>query len=250
MQALIAFWSHALCAAAFLGLLFWRLGASRQQGQRLLLAGFAVTSCWAWLNAILPGDPLAAYAETARNLVWIGLIYSLSATSVERQHGVRLVYGAVAAVLGFQLVVTSLRYFIPIGAIEDTAILLRITAAAGLLVLVHNLYGQASPGSRSSIRLAMVALSLTWSYDLNLYTIAYLDNRLAPDLFDGRGVVMAATAPMFALAANREEGWKIRLSRAATFQSLSLLAICAYFAVMAILATALRGTGVEWSRCH
>ena len=91
--------------------------------------------------------------------------------------------------LGFQLVVTSLRYFVPSGAIEDTATLLRITAAAGLLVLVHNLYGQASPASRSSIRLAMLALSLTWSYDLNLYTIAYLDSRLAPDLIDWRGLV-------------------------------------------------------------
>ena len=39
-----------------------------------------------------------------------------------------------------------------------------------------------------------------------------------------------------------------RLSRAATFQSLSLLAICGYFAVMTILATALRGTGWDWSR--
>lgn len=47
MQALIAFWSHALCAAAFLGLLIWRLSASRQQDQGLLLAGLAVTSCWA-----------------------------------------------------------------------------------------------------------------------------------------------------------------------------------------------------------
>ncbi len=47
MQALIAFWSHALCAAGFLGLLIWRLGAIRQQDQRLLLAGFAVTACWA-----------------------------------------------------------------------------------------------------------------------------------------------------------------------------------------------------------
>ncbi|HEX6409372.1 MAG TPA: XrtA/PEP-CTERM system histidine kinase PrsK [Sphingomicrobium sp.] len=248
MQALIAFWSHALCAAAFLGLLIWRLSAIRNQDQRLLLAGFAVTACWAWLSAILPGDPIAAYAETARNLIWMGLIYSLSATSGERQHGVRLVYAAVAAVLGFQLVVTSLRYVMPTSTIEETATLLRITAAAGSLVLVHNLYGQASPASRSSIRLAMLALSLTWSYDLNLYTIAYLDNRLAPDLFEWRGAIIAATAPMFAMAANREGGWRIRLSRAATFQSLSLLAICAYFAMMAILATALRGTSVEWSR--
>ena len=248
MQALISFWSHALCAAAFLGLLLWRVNSFRQQDQRLLLAGFAVTACWGWLSAILPGDPLTAFAETARNLVWIGLIYGLSATSDERQHGVRLVYAAVAAVLGFQLVVTTLRYFVPFGAVEDTATLLRITAAAGSLVLVHNLYGQASPASRSNIRLAMLALSLTWSYDLNFFTVAYLDSRLTPDLFEWRGAIVAATAPLFAMAARREEGWRIRLSRAATFQSLSLLAICGYFAVMAILATALRGTGVEWAR--
>jgi putative PEP-CTERM system histidine kinase len=52
---------------------------------------------------------------------------------------------------------------------------------------------------------------------------------------------------MFALGARNDQGWRIHLSRAATFQSLSLLAICAYFALMAIVATALRGTGVDWS---
>ena len=52
---------------------------------------------------------------------------------------------------------------------------------------------------------------------------------------------------MFALGARNESGWRIRLSRAATFQSLSLLAICAYFALMAIVATALRGSGLDWS---
>jgi hypothetical protein len=158
VQALIGFWSHALCAAAFLGLSIWRVGAIRQPDQRLLLAGFAVTACWAWLSAILPGDPLTAYAETARNLVWIGLIHSLSTTSDERQHGVRWVYFAVAIVVGFQFVVTSLRYFVPLSGLADTINLLRITTAAGALVLVHNLYGQASPASRSNIRLAMLAL--------------------------------------------------------------------------------------------
>ena len=248
MQALIAFWSHALCAAAFVGLLIWRVAEFRSQDQRLLLAGFAVTACWAWLAAILPGEPLASYAETARNLIWLGLLYSLSSSSDERQRGVRLVYAAVAAVLGFQMVADALVMTMPDEAVLDTANLLRITAAAGSLVLVHNLYGQASPASRMNIGLAMLALSLTWSYDLNLYTIAYLDSRLTPDLLDWRGLIVGATAPMFALAARREDGWRIRLSRAATFQSLSLLAICGYFALMAILATALRGTSVDWSR--
>lgn len=249
VQALISFWSHALTAAAFASLLAWRIGAGKpQEGQRLLLAGFALTVCWAWLSAVAPGEPLAGFAETSRNLVWLALLHSLSATGDERQHGVRLVYGAVAAVLGLQLVADSLALFVPSGAIAETAVLLRITAAAGSLVLVHNLYGQASPASRSSIRLAMLALALLWTYDLNLYTIAYLDPAMATGLFEWRGAAVALTAPMFALAARHEDRWRIRLSRAATFQSLSLLAICAYFVLMAILATALRGSGWDWSR--
>jgi putative PEP-CTERM system histidine kinase len=152
-------------------------------------------------------------------------------------------------VLGLQLVADLLP--LAIGAeptIAVTANLLRITAAAGLLVLVHNLYGQADAASRSAIGMAMLALVVTWGYDLNLYTLAYLDPASGIGLASWRGVMVALTAPLFAIGAGRADGWKIRLSRAATFQSLSLLAICAYFAVMTILATALRGSGFDWSR--
>jgi putative PEP-CTERM system histidine kinase len=250
MSPLISFWSHALAAAMFAALLVWRLAAgARQTGHRLLLGAFALTACWAWLEAIAPGSALASYAETARNLVWVGLLYSLYASSSDgRQQGVRLVYGAVSAVLGFQLVVTTVLLVSDGAAVAETSTILRITAAAGSLVLVHNLYGQASPASRSNIRFAMLALALSWAYDLNLYTIAYLQPFAAGGLADWRGVAVALTAPLFALAARREDDWRIRLSRAATFQSLSLLAICAYFAVMAVLATALQGSGSDWLR--
>ena len=248
MHALIAFWSHALAAVLFASLLIWRLGeAARQPGQRLLLAAFALTACWAWLTAVAPGDPLVGYAESARDLVWIGLLYSLSSASKERQHGVSLVYGAVAAVIGMQLIADSLALVAPGGAIAQTSLILRITTAAGALVLVHNLYGQAAPASRSHMRLAMLGLAVFWFYHLNLYTVAYLGSPSAARLAEWRGLAVALTAPLFALGARDEEGWRFRLSRAATFQSLSLLAICAYFALMAIVATALRGSGVDWS---
>src|SRR5438045_1024741 len=132
MDALIPFWSHALAATLFGALLIWRLGeAARQPGQRLLLAAFALTACWAWLEAVTPGHPLVSCAESARNLVWIGLLYSLSPASEERQHGVRLVYGAVAAAIGMQLIADSLDLFSPSGAIAQTSLILRITTAAG-----------------------------------------------------------------------------------------------------------------------
>ena len=248
MDALISFWSHALGAACFAALTIWRLGESgRQPAYRLIAGSFALTACWAWLAAVLPGGVVTAFAESARNLLWISLLYSVSAAGEERQHGLKLVYAAVAAVIGLQLIGDTLQLFSPSAAIAQTGLVLRITTAAGALVLVHNIYGQAAPASRSHIRFAMLGLALIWTYDLNFYTVAYLGSASAAGLAQWRGLAVALAAPLFALSMRKEASWRVRLSRAATFQSLSLLAICAYFALMAILATALRGTGVDWS---
>jgi putative PEP-CTERM system histidine kinase len=248
MDALIAFWSHALAASCFAALLIWRLGeAARNPAQRLIAGAFGLTACWAWLAAVVPGEPVLAFAESARNLLWVSLLYSLSTASEDRDHGLKLVYAAVAGVIGLQLIGETLQLFSPSDAITRTGLILRVTTAAGALVLVHNVYGQAAPASRSHIRFAMLGLAIIWIYDLNLYTVAYLGSASVSRLTEWRGLAAAAAAPLFALAARNEGSWRIRLSRAATFQSLSLLAICAYFALMAILATALRGTGVDWS---
>jgi putative PEP-CTERM system histidine kinase len=58
---------------------------------------------------------------------------------------------------------------------------------------------------------------------------------------------MALAAPCFALSAGAKASLKIKLSRAATFQSLSLVAIASYLALMALLAAALRHTNWNWS---
>jgi putative PEP-CTERM system histidine kinase len=249
VDALTGFWSHALAAALFAALMIWRVAdAARDPSQRLLASAFALTACWAWLGAVAPGEPVFGFAESARNLVWVSLLYSLSTSNrEEREHGLKLVYAAVAGVIGLQLIGGALQLFSPTAAIAQTELVLRITTAAGALVLVHNVYGQAAPGSRSHIRLAMLGLALIWTYDLNLYTILYLGSASAARLTEWRGVAVAVAAPLFALSTRKDGGWRIRLSRAATFQSLSLLAICGYFALMAILATALRGTKVDWS---
>ena len=248
MDALITFWSHALAAACFAALAIWRLGeAARRPAQRLLAAAFALTACWAWIGAVAPTDALFGFAESARNLVWISLLYSLSAASEEREHGLKLVYAAVAGVIGLQLIEGTLELFSPSDTIAATGLMLRFTTAAGALVLVHNVYAQAAPASRSHIRFAMIGLALIWFYDLNLYTSLYLNSGGAAHLLEWRGVVVALAAPLFALATRKQAAWRVRLSRAATFQSLSLLGLCAYFALMAILATALRGTGVDWT---
>jgi putative PEP-CTERM system histidine kinase len=94
----------------------------------------------------------------------------------------------------------------------------------------------------------MLGLTLMWGYDLNLATLAYLQGSNAPavvDLFKLRGFFMTLSAPLFAWAGN-EGSLKVKLSRAATFQSLSLVGIASYLALMAILASALRHSSLNW----
>ena len=75
----LAFSGFAAAAVAFCALILWRSRSGvRLPAQRLLLAGFAMTACWAWLSAVGPGSTIAGLAETFRNLVWLGLLHSLS----------------------------------------------------------------------------------------------------------------------------------------------------------------------------
>jgi putative PEP-CTERM system histidine kinase len=257
VEPLITFWTHALAASLFASLLLWELRRGRPvDSQRFLLSAFGITAVWAWVTAIAPGATLEAYAETARNLAWVGVLYHLSQSNGAdaRQRGVLPVYAAVAAVLGVQLLLGALPLIVETGdmasrdAMLATSLLLRITTAAGALVLVHNLYGQAAPSSRGGIRLAMLGLTLMWGFDLNLYTLAYLDLPAGERLFQWRGAAVALVASMFALGGGDRGGWRVKLSRAATFQSISLLGIFAYFATMAFLTTAMRGWGIDWTQ--
>jgi hypothetical protein len=68
----------------------------------------------------------------------------------------------------------------------------------------------------------MIALAVMWGYDLHLYTVAYFTRGFAQELFAMRGAVLAAVVPLFALALRKHSNWKVQLSRAATFQSVSL----------------------------
>jgi len=254
MISLVSFWSYALAACLFASVILWRLRERVEGTARLLVAGYFATAVWASVSAMRgPTDVLTMPAETLRNLAWLVMLHAMwSDIKDEARAGLRLVFSAVALVIGTQFVLNLIMAAaaVPADLIQDmltTERLLRITMCSGALVLVHNLYGQATPNSRMAIRGPMLGLTLMWGYDLNLYTLAYLGAPGAAQLFDWRGIFMAVAAPLFALGAPGRDTLRIRLSRAATFQSLSLLGICSYFAVMALVATALRRSHLDWA---
>ena len=256
LGALLSFWTHVLAAALFTALACWKLAdARRARGGVLLAGGLAATALWAWLVAVEGvAAPLSPVAETARNLVWLAFLHALMRPGAgERPRGARVVFGSMAGIAALQLALD----LAPVladpapaarAAIASTAGILRVTAAAGALVLVHNVYGQAAPGARGRIRLPMLALGVLWVYDLNLYTVALLGGEWPGEVAAMRGAAAAAAAPLFALAGRDGGDWRIRPSRAATFQTLSIGAICAYFLVMTIASGAGEATGWAWLR--
>ena len=253
MNALIAFWSYAISACLFASIILWRLRERLEGPGRLLVGAYFATAVWASVSAIRgPVDVVTIPAETIRNLAWVMLIHAIAGDLKDgARRSVRLVFGAIGLVIGIQLALNLLMLAVALPPqlaldVLATERLLRITMAAGALVLVHNVYGQAAPQSRLGIRTTMLGLALIWGYDLNLYTLAYLEPQGADALFQYRGLFVALIAPLFLIRPAGGKTLKIRLSRAATFQSLSLLAICVYFAVMAVLATALRGSHWNW----
>lgn len=257
MIGFIGLWSHALAAVLFGALAAWELRHWQTEPRtRSLTVAFFVTAVWAIFTALRGPDALVAdMAESGRNVAFLTFMYAVvqGASEGERLRALRPVYAMVAAVIGLQIVVAGVTPQFAnapaaAAALASTAHVIGLTIAAGSLVLVHNLYGQAAPESRWGIRLPAIALAVMWGYDLHLYTVAYLTDAPTGDLAAMRGAVLAMTAPLFMLASRRNEGWRMRISRAATFQSLSAIAILAYLIVMMSATRALAAVGGEWAR--
>ncbi|HEX8381523.1 MAG TPA: XrtA/PEP-CTERM system histidine kinase PrsK [Allosphingosinicella sp.] len=257
MIVLLGFWAHSLAALLYGALALWQLRRwNEDRGNRRLVAAFGIVSAWAIFVALQGPHSLGAgVAEAARNFAFLGFMYAIvSRAAKERgQQGVKLVYTVVAAVIGLQLTIAGvLPQFggnpVLRDALASTGQVIGLTIAAGSLVLVHNLYGQAAHESRWGIRLPMIALAGMWAYDLHLYTVAWLTRGPVEDLYAMRGAILSILVPLFALASRRNARWRMQLSRAATFQSLSLIAILGYLILMMTASRALEVVGGDWVR--
>ena len=255
MIALIALWSHLLAACLYGALVLWQLRQwPGEPRSRPLVTAFAVMAVWAIFMALLgPFHFLSQLADCARHLAFLAFLYGLMSDEEahRRQRPVKAVYAAVAAVIALQIVIAGLlaRFEddpVVFSALVSTVQMIGLAIAAGALVLVHNLYGQAEPQSRGAIRLPMAALTVMWFYDLHLYTAAYLSRDVPEELYALRGAALSLLVVLFALGMRRTGPMKVQLSRAAPFQSLSVLAILFYLIVMMSANRAVELAGGDW----
>ena len=241
MIAQIGIWSHGVAAVLFGLLAIWQFARHDwRTSAGLLGVAFVLTACWAAVAAATgPAAPLAALAETARNLGFLTFMFVLLRNGLgdDRRPFVGLIYVALFMLALLQLLIDSAMQAVPATAgwrvlFYDAAVLLDLCFVIGALLMVNALYTGAASATRSDIRFTMIGIAGIWAYDLNLYTIAWLTGGPAVELMALRGLLMVGLVPTFLLATRNRDGFRMKLSRKVTFRSLSLIAIAGYFLMM------------------
>ncbi len=257
MLALASLWGHAAAAILFAALTIWALGRPRgQQSFKALALATGLTAAWSLVSAInYPWSIVAQFAESMRNAGWLIFMYVLWRQGEAKYRTFSLVafYGVMAMLITAEVIIDVMPLWLMgsprlMQAAFYSIVVLRLMMAAGSLLLVHNLYTAATPEARAAIRLPMIALSVMWGYDLNLYTISYLATELNPELMALRGFAVALMAPLVGLALHQASSAPMRLSRSATFQSLSLVAIGGYLTTMVLVSSILEMVAGDYAR--
>lgn len=254
----IGIFGHGAAAFTYAALAIWifhKHGTQNRQ-QILLISALGLTSLWAVFAAAAHPFSIAPFTmETLRNAGWLGFMFFLlrSGQGRKQPRTIYVIYMVLAAILlcqpAIDALVTTLPPAMPVAlAALQTALVLRMIFAIGALVAVHNLYTVSAPEARWGISLPMAALAAMWTFDLNLFTIAYLTSETPTELIYARGLGMLLLMPVFALATRRNANWRLRLSRSVAFQSVSLFAIGAYLLCMLLLAWLIEFVGGNYVR--
>ncbi len=252
MIALVTEWGHALAAFLFAALVLWQATVRQGGAPRItLMIACGLTAGWCLIVAATnPADIFSGLAKNVSDLGWLGFMLAIQPQAHDRRRRavILLLYAAVATALLSGMIVRVLPVaFEGSPRIQEgifvSVLTLRMATAAGALLLVYNLFTASSSEARWSISLPMAALALMWGFDFNLAAVAYLTQHWPVELFAMRGFVLALLAPLLVTISRHADLGAVRPSRSATFQTLPLIVIAGYLAVLVLLAKLLHLSG-------
>jgi putative PEP-CTERM system histidine kinase len=254
MVPALILWGHALAALLFGALGLWTLrGAEAGVPRKPLAAALVTTALWALAVAgIGEADLVTRVAEAARNIAWLGFMIALHRRNGSERPpaAIGTVYGVVAVVIVIALALHVIAATAPNVAPEviQAALLLRMMAAIAALVLIQSLHSAITAPGTAGMRPVVLAIGAMWLVDINVLSIAWLTMGWPYQLVAVRGGAMALIAAAIAMGLQRRGEWPMQLSRTVAYQSLSLVAIGLYFALLALATSALAAIGGDNAR--
>lgn len=258
----IGFVTYLTACAGFsvLGIVLALFRRSNPLGPSLFIA-CAASALWAGTIAIMSSTaavPLIAVelGELVRNGCWLFVLLQLLGLQTDgspwliggrrwRQASLPLVIAAVVLIVARTVVPTSV--LSPELHYQFILMLWLMMALAGL-VLIEQLYRNATASARWSIKYLCLGLGALLVYDFFMYAEALLFLELDRELWEARGLVNALILPLLAVAISRNSNWRVNLqvSRQVAFHSVTLTAAGLYLLGMAGAGYAIRILGRSW----
>jgi putative PEP-CTERM system histidine kinase len=247
---------HGACAVVYVALALAVAVRARWSGAGLLLAGAAVlTAVWAAVLCLaLAGWAqigVVPAAETIRMAAWALFAGHVlrQATSARRSLSRWAVAGPVIILaLGSFALEAWVRWRgADPGLMQADRVIKILMAVFGILVL-ENLYRNATSESRWHINLLSIGIGAIFFYDIVLWADAALFRRMSPALSLARPPVNILAAPLIALAAGRTRRWMvdIRVSPNLVFHSSTVLISGVFLFAIGVAGEILRNIGVAW----
>ncbi|OAN66275.1 XrtA/PEP-CTERM system histidine kinase PrsK [Sphingomonas sp. TDK1] len=254
LTAALSLWLHALAALLFALL---PVAALRTGGdplpRRALAAALALTALAALATAGIGAQEIATrIAETLRTFAWLGFLLLLHRRAGEPRPPLALetVYGVVALVTlaAFAL---DLVAAVPGSMTEEAgsvALLLHLLVAVAAMVMVQALHSALAHSAGGGLRWTVAAVGGLWLTEFAVLTLAYLGVPLAGLLLVARGTALVCVAAAMGLGLQRRGDWRVRMSRTVAYQSLTLVAVGAYFVLLALATSAFATLGGSHAR--
>jgi putative PEP-CTERM system histidine kinase len=211
---------------------------------------------WAALEALRTllqaGRELVALVELFRDLAWLWFLWrsirelrgnvpaSPGLTSLARSLMLLGIAALIAQGLALVYPQTTLIYL-------TYAVFPTLLAIAGM-VLVEQLYRNALPQDRWSLKFLCLALGGMFAFDFYLYSEAMLFSAYSPDIWAARGAVNALLVPLIWISARRRpaESWPVVISHRMAFHTIVLLGAGIYLMLMAAAGYYIRIVGGDW----
>ncbi|MEZ5556102.1 XrtA/PEP-CTERM system histidine kinase PrsK [Haliea sp.] len=260
MMGNIGLITHLIAATSFglLALLLvfqWRV---QPLGISLVLACTA-SALW---SAIIGLGTLAEYppvhliqvAELVRNIAWVYFLLQLlglqtdGASLTLRGRDWRPLFYLGSAVA---LLIMLAPMLAPLGGLHfgyEVTLGLWLAFALGTLLVVEQLYRNATTAERWSLKFLCFSLGAIAAWDFFMYSEALLFRRLDPDLWQARGLVNAVVTPALGIAFARYSSWRVKLqvSRQVVFHTVTLVGAGIYLLGMAAIGYFLKFMGGTW----
>ncbi len=257
-------WSYGLAALGY-GVFALYLQFSRhlwQAGNRAVSMFIAVffSAVWGaagWALGMFGGHAFlgtAMLADTLRYAGWcffiLYLIHPPEGESPAAENSSWLKQAAIVLLAGRGLLDILLIAGLSADLVSRLELIFSIALPVIGLMLVEQLYRNASSDSRWNVKPLCLGLAGAFLFDFYLYSEALLFNRVDPDAFGIRGLVHALVIPLLLMSTLRSHDWMshIRLSQKAVFHSATLVTAGGYLLFMAGVGYYVRYFGGEWGR--